>query len=81
MGGVPVHVKANTLLIFLVTLPRRHRVPSWSPSAASPMGPPSPTGSAATISLPFVKARPKYSNLGDNLGPRTTADGKRSSVC
>lgn len=61
-----------------VTLPRRHRVPSWSPGpssnfdpASSPMGPPSPTGSAATISLPFVKARPKY----DNLGPRTTADG------
>jgi hypothetical protein len=34
-------------------------------------GPPSPTGSAATVSFPLVKVRPKY----DNLGPRTTADG------
>jgi hypothetical protein len=44
--------------------------------ASSPMGPPSPTGSAATISLPFVKVRPiKY----DNLGPRTSIYGVSES--
>ena len=54
-----------------VTLPRRPRVPSWSPASAyMPVAPlsPSPTGSCPP---PTVKVGPKY----DNLGPRTTADG------
>ncbi|CAG7832374.1 unnamed protein product [Allacma fusca] len=60
-----------------VTLPRRRRVPSWSPAyGAYPKThvPPSPTGSLP----PVPNLRTRYQPLGprfDSIGPRTTADG------
>lgn len=56
-----------------VTLPRRPRVPSWSPGTQTPTYPlaSSPTGSSMSTTAGYPYVGPKY----DNLGPRTTADG------
>lgn len=53
-----------------VTLPRRHRSPSWAgpPSAEVAAPPPAPASECGDIRLP-------YDPIYDTLGPRTTADG------
>ncbi|XP_050690246.1 uncharacterized protein LOC126982294 [Eriocheir sinensis] len=53
-----------------VTLPRRHRSPSWAgpPSAEMAAPPPAPASECGDTRLP-------YDPIYDTLGPRTTADG------
>ncbi|KAK4304749.1 hypothetical protein Pmani_023312, partial [Petrolisthes manimaculis] len=51
-----------------VTLPRRHRSPTWAGHPSTSVSPPPPMASDDTLP-------PRHDPVYDTLGPRTTADG------